>query len=74
MKEPEQTDPQQTELDDQELERVAGGTIAAEAGLKKLSTDPSLSETATAVEKTVGMDSETEIVEFQDGDDLVLRK
>ena len=68
MKEPEQTDPQQGELDDQELERVAGGTIAAEAGLKKLSTDPSLSETA------VGMDSETEIVEFQDGDDLVLRK
>ena len=53
---------------------MAGGTIAAEAGLKKLSTDPSLSETATAVEKTVGMDSETEIVEFQEGDDLVLRK
>ena len=74
MKEPEQTDPQQGELDDQELERMAGGTIAAEAGLKKLSTDPSLSETATAFEKTVGMDSETEIVEFQDGDDLVLRK
>ena len=64
MKEPEQTDPQQGELDDQELERMAGGTIAAEAGLKKLSTAPSLSETETSFEKTVGTDSETEIVEL----------
>lgn len=72
MDETDRTNLTQDELDDEELERVAGGTIAGEAGLKKLSGGPLPPTTSSSNHEE--SDSEDEVVDYQGGDNLLESK
>ena len=64
------------ELNEGDLEDAAGGAVADDAAFIGKSIYAVVGNTSddSSFQSVSGLDSETEIVEFQDGDDIILRK